>query len=398
MSGRPIPIHMMDIRAFWRDIRFLQVLAQVVFILLLALAAGYFYANVSSNLARQGLTVGYDFINNPASFGIGESYISYQPSDSYGRALLVGLINTLVVSALGIVLTTIIGVIAGIARLSSNWLISRLAAAYVGVIRNTPLLIQLMFWYFGIILQLPAVRAAIALPGPLYLTQRGIYLPWFEAMPTFNAWRIYILLALVSIVVLWFVFRAILNRPKLSIPFWWYLAYLLVPALILWIGFIIQPEPPLKATIPELAGLNFRGGLRWTPEFAALLFGLVVYTGAFVAEVVRAGIQAVSHGQVEAAHSLGLTARQTLRLIVLPQALRVIIPPLTSQYLNLAKNSSLAIAIGFPDLFSIAGTVINQTGATIEVILIMMLSYLSMSLFTSLLMNIYNNRVRLVER
>ena len=388
----------MPIRAFWRDIRFLQVLGQVVFILLLALAAGFLYANVSANLARQGLTVGYGFITNPASFDIGESYIPYELSDSYGRAILVGLVNTLVVSALGIVLTTMVGIIAGIARLSSNWLINRLAGAYVGVIRNTPLIIQLMFWYFGIILQLPSVRAAVALPGSVYLTQRGVYLPWYEAMPTFDSWKMYVWLALASIVIIWIIFRGMQGRSSLPLPLWWYLAYLLVPVLILWIGFILQPEPPLKASIPELTGLNFRGGLRWTPEFAALLFGLVVYTGAFIAEIVRAGIQAISRGQVEAARSLGLTTGQTLRLIILPQALRVIIPPLTSQYLNLAKNSSLAIAIGYPDLFSIAQTVINQTGAVLEVIVIMMLSYLSMSLFTSLLMNIYNNRVRLVER
>ena len=366
--------------------------------MLLALAAGFLYANVSANLARQGLTVGYGFINNTASFDIGESYIPYEPSNSYGHAIFVGLVNTLVVSVLGIVFTTIVGILAGIARLSSNWLISRLAGAYVGVIRNTPLIIQLIFWYFGIILQLPAVRAAVALPGFVYLTQRGLYLPWYEAMPTFDSWKVYVWLALASIVIIWIIFRAIQNRSGLPIPLWWYLAYLFVPVLILWIGFTIQPEPPLKASIPELTGLNFRGGLRWTPEFAALLFGLVVYTGAFIAEIVRAGIQAVSRGQVEAARSLGLTSVQMLRLIVFPQALRVIIPPLTSQYLNLAKNSSLAIAIGYPDLFSIAGTVINQTGATIEVIVIMMLSYLSMSLFTSLLMNIYNSRVRLVER
>jgi len=388
----------MQIRAFWRDIRFLQVLAQVVFILFLALAAGFLYANVSANLARQGLTVGYGFITNPASFDIGESYIPYQSSDSYGRAIHVGLVNTLVVSALGILLTTIVGSIAGIARLSSNWLISRLAGAYVGVIRNTPLIIQLMFWYFGIILQLPAVKKAVALPGPVYLTQRGIYLPWYEAMPSFDSWRIYVWLALASIVIIWFIFRGIQSRSDLPIPLWWYLAYILVPVLILWVGLLFQPEPPLKINIPELTGLNFRGGLQLTPEFAALLFGLVVYTGSFIAEIVRAGIQAVSLGQVEAARSLGLTTGQTLQLVIFPQALRVIIPPLTSQYLNLAKNSSLAIAIGYPDLFSIAGTVINQTGAVLEVIVIIMLSYLSMSLFTSLLMNIYNSRVRLVER
>lgn len=388
----------MNVKAFWRDIRFLQVLAQVVFILLVALAAGFLYANVSANLARQGLTVGYGFINNPASFDIGESYISYQASNSYGRALLVGLVNTLVVSALGILLATIVGIIAGVARLSTNWLISKFAAAYVGVIRNTPLLIQLMFWYFGVIVQLPAVQAAIALPGPIYLTGRGVYLPWYEAMPTFDEWKLYTWIAIASLIIIWFILRAIQNRSGLPVPLWWYLAYLLIPVLILWIGLILQPESPLKASIPELVGLNFRGGLRLTPEFAALLFGLVVYTGAFIAEIVRAGIQAISRGQVEAARSLGLTTGQTLRLIIFPQALRVIIPPLTSQYLNLAKNSSLATAIGYPDLFRIASTVSNQTGAVVEVILIMMLSYLSMSLFTSLLMNIYNSHVRLVER
>lgn len=388
----------MQIAAFWRNIRFLQALGQVAFVFLLALAAGFLYANASANLARQGLTVGYGFLNNPASFGIGESYIPYQPSDSYGYAILVGLVNTLVVSALGIVLTTIVGVIAGIARLSSNWLISRFALAYVGVIRNTPLLIQLMFWYFGIIVQLPAVREAVALPGPIYLTGRGIYLPWFEAQPTFDSWRIYIWIALASIVLIWIIFRWNQNRSSLPVPLWWYLAYLLVPVLILWVGLILQSQPPLQENIPVLTGLNFKGGLRLTPEFTALLFGLVVYTGAFIAEIVRAGIQAISRGQLEAARSLGLSTGQALRLIVFPQALRVIIPPMTSQYLNLAKNSSLAIAIGYPDLFSIAGTVGNQTGAVVEVVLIMMLSYLSMSLFTSLLMNIYNNRVRLVER
>jgi general L-amino acid transport system permease protein len=388
----------MNIQAFWRDIRFLKILAQVIFILVLALVAGYLYTNVTTNLARQGLTMGYGFMKNPASFGIGESFISYDPSNTYARALLVGLVNTLVVSALGIVLTTIVGVVAGIARLSSNWLISRFASAYVGVIRNTPLLIQLMFWYFGVIIQLPAVRQAMELPGPIFLTQRGIYMIWGEGTPTLPAWRIFILLAILSIFVIWFVLRFMQKRASIPLSPWWNLAYLLVPILLVMIGFMIQPEPPLRATVPELSGLNFRGGVRLTPEFAALLFGLVIYTGAFIAEIVRAGIQAVSRGQVEAARSLGFTNSQALRLIVFPQALRIMIPPVTSQYLNLAKNSSLAIAIGYPDLFSVAGTVFNQTGAALEIIAIMMLSYLSISLFTSLLMNIYNSRIQLVER
>jgi general L-amino acid transport system permease protein len=337
-------------------------------------------------------------MKNPASFGIGESFIPYDPSNTYGRALLVGLVNTLVVSALGIVLATIVGVLAGVARLSSNWLINRFAAAYVGVIRNTPLLLQLMFWYFGVIIQLPAVRQAIKLPGPIFLTQRGIYLAWFEKTSTFPAWRVYIILAFISIFIIWFALRSMQKRANIPLSPWWNLAYLVVPLLIIWVGGLLQPEPPLSPFIPELTGLNFKGGIRLTPEFAALLFGLVVYTGAFIAEIVRAGIQAVARGQVEAARSLGLTNSQTLRLIVFPQALRIMIPPVTSQYLNLAKNSSLAIGIGYPDLFSVAGTIHNQTGAAIEIITIMMLSYLSISLFTSLLMNIYNKRIQLVER
>ncbi len=221
---------------------------------------------------------------------------------------------------------------------------------------------------------------------------------WGQATPTFSAWRLFIFLAIISIFVIWFILRNAQKRSSIPLSPWWNLAYLLVPIFIVWIGAVIQPESPLEPNIPELTGLNFKGGLRLTPEFAALLFGLVIYTAAFIAEIVRAGIQAVSRGQVEAARSLGLTNSQTLRLVVFPQALRIMVPPVTSQYLNLAKNSSLAIGIGYPDLFSIAGTTFNQTGAAIEIITIMMLSYLSISLFTSLLMNIYNARIQLVER
>lgn len=392
-----LPIHM-KIRTLWRDIRFLKILAQLAFIVLLVLVASYFYRNVTTNLQRQGLTVGYGFMNNPASFDIGEKYIPYEASNTYARALLVAFVNTLVVSALGIIFATILGILIGVARLSSNYLLNKFAAAYVGVIRNTPLLLQLMFWYLAVIIQLPSVRQAIRLPGPIFLTQRGVYLAWAEATTTFPAWRWYILTAIIFIFVVWYVLRAARRAASVPLSPWWNLAYLFVPALIVWIGALVQPESPLKPTIPELTGLNFKGGLRLTPEFTALLMGLVIYTSAFIAEIVRAGIQSVSKGQTEAARSLGLTNNQILRLIVFPQALRVIIPPLTSQYLNLAKNSSLAIAIGYPDLFSVAGTVFNQTGAVIEIVVIMMLSYLSISLLTSLLMNVYNKRIQLVER
>jgi general L-amino acid transport system permease protein len=385
-------------KAFWRDIRFLQFLGQAVFIVSVAVLAGFLYANVTANLSRMGLTVGYGFIRNPASFDIGESYLPYQASDSYGRAILVGIVNTLVVSVIGIVLATVVGILAGVARLSSNWLLRQVAGAYVGVLRNTPLIIQLMFWYFGVILQLPAVRSAVALPGSIYLTNRGFYLPWMQATETFAGWRSFILAAVLSVFLVWMGLKFAANRLGRVLPLGWYAAYILIPIVILWTGWLAQRAAPLVASLPVLTGLNFKGGMQLTPEFGALLLGLVLYTGAFIAEIVRAGIQAVSRGQVEAARSLGLTNGHTLRLIIFPQALRVIIPPMTSQYLNLAKNSSLAIAIGYPDLFSIAGTVFNQTGAAIEIVILMMVSYLSISLFTSLLMNIYNSRVRLVER
>ncbi len=384
---------------FWRDVRWLKIAAQLAFLVALALVAGFLYANLQANLARQGIKFGYDFLQSAASFDIGETHIPYEPSDTYGRAILVGLTNTLLVSVWGIVLATLVGVLIGVARLSTNWLIRQLAAAYVLVFRNTPLLIQLMFWYFGIVLQLPSVRQAIVLPGPSYLSQRGLYLTWPAPTETFNTWLPFLIAAFAAIFVMRFVFRRIETQLDRPLALWIKLAgYLLVPIGLAALGALIMPAPPLALNQPELGGLNFRGGLRLTPEFVALLFGLIVYTGAFIAEIVRAGIQAVSRGQTEAARALGLTVGQMLRLVIFPQALRVIIPPLTSQYLNLAKNSSLAIAIGFPDLFSVAGTVFNQTGAAIEIILLMMVSYLSMSLFTSFVLNLYNTRMRLVER
>ena len=383
----------------WRDVRVLKITAQIAFVIVIVLFAAFLRANLQANLASRGMTLSYSFLESTAGFDIGESHIPYQLSDTYGRAILVGLVNTLVLVAWGIVLTTIVGVIAGIARLSSNWLIRQLAAVYINVIRNTPLLIQLMFWYFGIVLQLPVVRQAIVLPGPMYLSQRGLYLTWPAPTAIFTNWTPFLVAAIVSPLIGRFAIKRIQARTDRPAPLWSKFAvYVIMPVSIALIGAALLPAPPLALDRPELKGLNFKGGLRLTPEFAALLFGVVVYTGAFIAEIVRAGIQAVSRGQVEAARALALTSGQTLRLVVFPQALRVIIPPLTSQYLNLAKNSSLAIAIGFPDLFSVAGTVFNQTGTAIEIVFLLMVSYLSMSLFTSLVLNIYNTRVRLVER
>ncbi len=383
---------------FWRDVRVIRLVAQIVFVVLIALVASSLYANMQVNLTRRGLTLGYGFLQSTAGFDIGESFIPFQASDTYGQAILAGLVNTLVLVACGITLTTLVGVVAGIARLSSNWLIRQLAAAYVGIFRNSPLVIQLLFWYFGVILQLPSVKNAIALPGPIYLSQRGLYMTWPVPTDSFPAWAPYLYLAAFSPVIVWLVLNGVERRSDRPVSPWAKLAYVVVPIGIAAVGAVRTPAPLLVLDEPILMGLNFKGGLRLSPEFAALLFGLVVYTGAFIAEIVRAGIQAVSRGQVEAARALGLGSGQTLRLVVFPQALRVIIPPLTSQYLNLAKNSSLAIAIGFPDLFSVAGTVFNQTGTAIEIVALLMLSYLSMSVFTSSLLNIYNRRVQLVER
>ena len=384
---------------FWRDVRFIRLATQVVFVLAFALVAGSLYANLQTNLARRGIALGYGFLESTAGFDIGEMFVPFQAADTYGRALLTGLVNTLVVVVYGIFLATSVGTLAGIARLSSNWLIRQTAAAYVGVIRNTPLIIQLMFWYFGVVLTLPNVKNAIALPGPSYLSQRGLYLIWPTPTESFPAWAPFLILALLSPFLTWLVFKQIQMRIDRPISLWAKLAYLVAPIAIAGLGAALaSPPSPLALEAPVLRGLNFKGGLRLSPEFVALLFGLVVYTGAFIAEIVRAGIQSVPRGQVDAARALGLRSGPTLRLVVMPQALRVIIPPLTSQYLNLAKNSSLAIAIGYPDLFSVAGTVFNQTGTAIEIIALLMLSYLSMSLFTSLLLNLYNRRVQIVER
>ncbi len=384
---------------FWRDVRFIRLATQIVFVLALALVAGSLYANLQTNLARRGIALGYGFLESTAGFDIGETFVPFQAADTYGRALLTGLVNTLVVVVYGIFLATSVGTLAGVARLSSNWLIRQTAAAYVGVIRNTPLIIQLMFWYFGVILTLPNVKNAIALPGPSYLSQRGLYLTWPKPTESFPAWAPFLILALLSPFLTRLVFKQIQMQTDRPISPWAKLAYLVVPVGIAALGAsLASPPSPLAVEEPVLKGLNFQGGLRLSPEFVALLFGLVVYTGAFIAEIVRAGIQSVPRGQVEAARALGLRNGQALRLVVMPQALRVIIPPLTSQYLNLAKNSSLAIAIGYPDLFSVAGTVFNQTGTAIEIITLLMLSYLSMSLFTSLVLNLYNRRVQIVER
>ncbi|MBO0215229.1 amino acid ABC transporter permease [Vibrio sp. Vb2880] len=368
---------------------------------LIAIAAlvFFFYTiinNALTNLESRGIATGFDFLDQPAGFGIGLTLIDYNETYSYGRTFVVGLLNTALVSVLGIILATMIGFVLGIARLSSNWLVSRLAAVYIETFRNIPLLLQIFFWYFAVLQALPSPRESMSLGEAVFLNVRGLFFP----APVFEPGSSVVLIAFVAGVIASIVINIWANNKQRltgqQTPMGRILLVLCV-GLPLIVYFIMGM--PISAQYPELKGFNFRGGISIIPELAALLLALSVYTAAFIAEIVRSGINAVSHGQTEAAMSLGLPRSKTLKLVVIPQALRIIIPPLTSQYLNLTKNSSLAMAIGYPDLVSVfAGTTLNQTGQAIEIIAMTMGVYLALSLITSALMNLYNRKVALVER
>jgi general L-amino acid transport system permease protein len=296
----------------------------------------------------------------------------------------------------GIFIATILGTFVGIARLSTNWLVSRMALVYIEFHRNIPLLVLLLIWFSIFITGLPEVAESIVLPGPIYLNQRGMQLTWPRLTPHGTPFVISIVLAIILAIIAWIYLRRYQERTGRST----YFAFVSLGILIAlpFIGFVLSRGQPLQADVPVLSGFNFIGGYDLSPEFAALLVGLVTYTAAFIAEVVRAGIQAVDRGQLEAARAIGLSYSQLLSLVIVPQALRIIIPPLISQYLNLTKNSSLAIFIGYPELFFIGKTTINQAGRAVQVIILIMAVYLSISLITSFILNIYNRRIQLVER
>ena len=380
---------------FWRDVRVLRVLLQVLFLIGVLLLAGLLYTNMLRGLNNLGLTLNLEFLENEAGFDISEG-IEYAPSDTYLKAFWVGVVNTLKVSLIGIVCATILGLVVGIARLSSNWLIRTIAAVYVECFRNIPLLLQILFWYTAVILQLPRVRDSISLFGDVFINQRGVYFPSPEPTSGLTVWSVFLLAGFI-VAALLYVLRARQLR-QLELP--GFRAKWALPAFVIiaGIGWFLTPEQPFTLDPPVLRGFNFVGGISLSPEFSALLIGLSVYTGAFIAEVVRSGIQAVVKGQREAAKAVGLNEAQTLQLIVLPQAVPIIVPPLTSQYLNLAKNSSLAIAIGFPDVFSIGNTMMLQTGQSIPVFAMIMVSYLIMSLTTSAGMNWYNRWITRIRR
>lgn len=527
---------------FWRDGRVLGVLAQIIFLVLFALAVTYLLNNVYSGLQRLGkaqflcadgtekLRCFFDFLDLESQFDIAETVIPYSPADTYVRAIWVGFLNTVKVSGLGIILATILGTFTGIARLSSNWLLSNIAKWYIDLMRNTPLVLILLFLYLVVLLNaLPPISQAIRLFSlPIFLSQRGINFPQFVTLPSFSIWLAFLVVALILAVVLWVVLgrreiqtgrqsnrgiwalfsllllgaagwlvagsqagdnQAILASPALSVREYGDLETVILSRLPVaqlsdipravsdgtlteaqvdeaalrlcalrdtpsevnltaqlradHIPFVIRrstridqamaaytegmcealvaptdlliaeqaalpdaathvivpvAEQPLRLSVPRIEGLNFVGGGKLTPEFAAVLFGLTIYTAAFIAEIVRAGILSVSKGQSEAARALGLSEPQRLRLIVLPQALRVIIPPLTSQYLNLTKNSSLAQFVAFPEIWTVSFTTINQSGRPVQIIIIVMATYLSISLAISALLNWYNQRIALVER
>jgi general L-amino acid transport system permease protein len=368
------------------------------FVLLVTVVwAGYEFAlNAKANLEAQNITSGFGFLEQTAGFSIAQSLIPYTETDSYGYAFLVGLLNTLLVAAIGIVLATALGFVIGISRLSPNWLIARFAGGYVELVRNLPLLFQILFWYLAVLGTLPGPRQSISFLDAIFLNTRGIIMPAPEIADG-AGWvgAAFVLGVLVTIALrIWA--RRRQQRTGRPFPMLWCALALLVGLPLL---ALIVTGFPIRFVRPELRGFNFVGGARLLPEFVALLLALTIYTASFIGEAVRAGIQAVPNGQTEAALALGLRRGLVLRLVVVPQALRVIVPPLTNQYLNLTKNSSLAVAIGYPDLVAVfAGTVLNQTGQAIEIIGITMAVYLAISLATSVLMNWYNALIRTTER
>jgi general L-amino acid transport system permease protein len=379
----------------WRSKAFRGVLYQVIVLGLIVAAAAYLFSNTLENMRARGIKSGFDFITQPAGFAIGESVVPFDSAESYGKAFVVGLSNTFRVAIVGIILATVLGTLVGIGRLSRNFLIRSLSGAYVDLLRNVPLLLQLFIWYFVLTEMLPPIEEALRpLPG-VFFSKNGLQFPHPEWAPGHWATLAGFVVGLVGA---WGWSRWVTARRDATgqAPMFW-LPALVIVVVATAIGWLIGGAPS-ALDLPEKTEINVVGGGAVTPEFLTVLVGLTIYTAAYIAEVVRAGIQSVAYGQHEASVSLGLSRAKELRLVQLPQALRVIIPPMTNQYLNLTKNSSLAVAVGYPDLVSISNTSLNQTGRAIECITIVMACYLTLSLLTSALMNWYNRRAALKER
>ena len=371
-------------------------LFQIVAVVAVVAFGWFLFDNTQTNLANRGITSGFGFLNNTAGFGIPQHLIPYSEGDTYGRVFLVGLLNTLLVSVIGIFLATIIGFSVGVARLSNNWLLRKVATVYIETFRNIPPLLLIFFVYFAVLAPLPGPRQSLTLGDAFFVNNRGLYMPAPIADAGFLPGLIALLIAIVASVVVVRWARKRRHATGQRFPVLWTVLALLVGIPLL---AALVFGRPLHWEVPELQGFNLRGGWVIIPELVSLALALSVYTAAFIGETVRGGIQAVSHGQTEAASSLGLRPGLTLRLVIIPQALRVIIPPLTNQYLNLMKNSSLGAAVGYPEMVALfAGTVLNQTGQAIETMAITMSVYLAISISISILMNWYNKRIALIER
>ena len=381
---------------FWRDERVIRAAAQIISSVLVIGSIIFLILNFLGAAEQRGLPLGYNFLSESAGFPISESVLDYDPSLSFGFAFLSGIVNTLKVAILGIIAATILGTLVGLARLSTNWLLSKIALVYIEFHRNIPLLILLFLWFFAVFQQLPPVTESIEFPGPVYLNQRGLYMTWPRLTETGTPLMITSILGIVLAIIAFFILRRVRVNTGRNTYFGLVSAIILISFPLL--GWLLSGGTPLELNTPVLDRFNFNGGLRLTPEYSALFVGLVMYTAAFIAEVVRAGILAVNRGQMEAARAVGLNNFQVLGLVILPQALRVIIPPLISQFLNLTKNSSLALAIGYPDLFNVGRIMINQAGRAVPVFLMIMASYLTTSLITSVILNFYNRRIQLIER
>ena len=381
--------------SLWTDPKFRGIVTQIVVVVAFISFIAFIVHNTSRNLEIRGIATGFGFLEQPAGFDVASSLIDYNPTMSHGRVFFVGLLNTLMISLIGIFFATILGFVFGVLRLSHNWVISRLAYVYVEALRNVPLLLQIIFWW-AVFLALPRIRNAIDFGETFYLSNRGVTMPAPIMEPGANAIWIALIIGIIATILVrtWAKRRQEATGQQFPV-------FLTALGLIIGLPLLAAAVTgfPISFDVPVKKGFNFQGGLTITPEFIALLFALSIYTGCFIAELVRAGIQSVSHGQTEASYALGLRPGITMRLVIIPQALRVVVPPLTSQYLNLTKNSSLAVAIGYPDLVStFGGTSLNQTGQAVEIIGITMAVYLTISLLTSAFMNWYNKRIALVER
>ena len=382
--------------AFLRDEKIRGILYQLITIVLFVGFLFYIAQNTAHNIEQRGIKTGFDFLNATAGFDITESPIPFSPQSTHWDVFKVGLLNTLIVSFWGIVLSSLIGLLIGVWRLSPNWLISRIAAAYIETFRNIPVLLQILFWYNVVLATLPPARQSINLFDTIFINNRGFFMPEFVFKD--GAWMIGVALLAAIGAIIWLRRWAKKRQDETGEQFPVFLTGLTLLVLLPLIAYFLAGKP-VTAVYPELHGFNFKGGKTYTPEFLALLFALSIYTATFIGEAIRSGIEAVPKGQKEAATSLGLSPLQQLRLVILPQAVRIAIPSIINQYLNLIKNSSLAAAIGYPELVTIfAGTSLNQTGQALEILLITMLTYLMISLIVSLILNWFNAKMKIKER